>query len=255
MSLPSLVGKDVHVPESSPPAPPFRRTKKKVGKKKASSECPPDTLIFPSGNHAQLIYLVGETAPFREFARKELEIISGVDVAVEVGCSYGDCTNSLDKRTGGRATGFDCSSVSIQRAQERFPRLSKSRDGVRLHTADEQEGGARRTDTPTKTTENTTTGKEGCSRGGCGESVGKSVDESVDKSVAASPHQSAATPLILAFVAGAKLQQCDVLRPAGAAVVQAAAARASFGFLDIGGDRDAEAVSGGGGGACVNRVA
>jgi|AntAceMinimDraft_5_1070358.scaffolds.fasta_scaffold99302_2 hypothetical protein len=68
----------------------------------------------------QVVYLVGETKPFRDVARQLPLPASGAKV-VEVGFSYGDTLNILAKRCQGNVVGFDCSQVSLSGALSGAP--------------------------------------------------------------------------------------------------------------------------------------
>jgi hypothetical protein len=72
-----------------------------------------------SGQHdalaPQVVYLVGETRPFRDLARVLPLPEAGAKV-VEVGFSYGDTLRILAKRCQGNVVGFDCSQGSPSRA-------------------------------------------------------------------------------------------------------------------------------------------
>ena len=60
----------------------------------------------------QVVYLVGETRPFRDIARVLPLPEAGAKV-VEVGFSYGDTLRILAKRCQDNVVGFDCSQVSL----------------------------------------------------------------------------------------------------------------------------------------------
>lgn len=81
-----------------------------------------DDEVYVFSHHGQIIYLTGETKPFRQLAREIPALDNGQGI-IEIGSSYGECLNILSKRSNGQAIGFEISKECIEHSIKKYPRL------------------------------------------------------------------------------------------------------------------------------------